>query len=121
MRDDQFDRLETLQEKLCEIVLEEADPDNWPGTGTLPKNLTKDERGDRYWCKKNAAATFTLLNKTLSLAHFRTTPKNNGDPDEPRSEEETLDQEIANAEKQAVKHLENFQKRYGPEKLRLVK
>ena len=71
MRDDQFEKLEALQEKLCDTILTEADPDNWPGGKQLPKDLSQEDRGDRYWCKKNAAATFTLLNKCMSIALYR--------------------------------------------------
>lgn len=110
MRDEQFAKLEALQEKLCDTVLTEADPDNWPGGLTLPRDLTKDERGDRYWCKKNAAATFTLLNKTLSIAHY-----NRGASAAPaqdyREPEDELDKEIARAEREAAKQLEAFEKR----------
>ena len=33
MREDQKKRLEALSEKLIDVVLEEADPDFWPGAG----------------------------------------------------------------------------------------
>lgn len=117
MREDQFSKLEQLQEKLCDTVMVEADPLNWPGGEKLPMDMTKDERGDRYWCKKNAAATFTLLNKTLSLAFFKrdasTTP-----PDDQRSPEDDLDKEIAKAEKEAEKQLKAFEKK---KRLKVVK
>jgi len=117
VRDDQFDKLEALQEKLCDTVMTEADPVNWPGGEKLPMDMTKDERGDRYWCKKNAAATFTLLNKTLSLAFFRrdsTTPA----PTEAKAPEDELDKEISRAEREAAKQLEAFEKK---KRLKVVK
>lgn len=111
MRDDQFEKLEALQEKLCDSIFTEADPDNWPGKDKLPMEMTKDERGDRYWCKKNAAATFTLLNKTLSIAFFKgrsnVTPIN----DEATAPEDDLDREIARAEREAKKQLAAFEKK----------
>lgn len=66
MREDQRARLAELSEKLADVVLEEADPALWPGAGTPLADMSKDDRGDRYWCKKNAAATFALLERTLS-------------------------------------------------------
>jgi hypothetical protein len=33
MRPDQIQRLQDLSEKLAEVVLEEADPKEWPGAG----------------------------------------------------------------------------------------
>ena len=43
MRDEQFDKLRALQEKLVDAVLKEGDPDNWPGSEKLPMELTRDE------------------------------------------------------------------------------
>lgn len=110
MREDQFNKIEALQEKLCDIILTEADPENWPGKDKLPMEMSKDERGDRYWCKKNASATFALLNKTLSLAFFR---RGSGTPEpaETKSPEDELDKEIAKAEKEAAKQLAAFEKK----------
>ena len=49
MHQDYKTRLTALSDKLTDVVLEEADPGNWPGAGKKPSELTKDERGDRYW------------------------------------------------------------------------
>jgi len=108
MRDDQFTQLEALQEKLAETVMVEADPENWSGGDKLPMDMTKEERGDRYWCKKNAAATFTLLNKSMSLAHYNRGVRNPTPAQEQRVEDE-LDREIAKAELEAKKQLEAFE------------
>lgn len=108
MRPDQLMRLAALQEKILDTVLVEADPSNWPGGDTLPMNMTQEDRGDRYWCKKNAAATFTLLTKAVSLSNYK--GENGGitqsDP------HEDLEKEIAAAERAAIKKLEKFQQRY---------
>lgn len=120
MRDDQFDKLEALQEKLCDTIMTEADPANWPGGDKLPMEMTKDERGDRYWCKKNAAATFTLINKTLSLAVFKNNDSRipiQGEA-QPKAPEDELDKEIARAEREAAKQLEAFEKK---KRLKVVK
>lgn len=119
MRDDQLKRLEMLQEKLIDAAVVEMDPDFWPGSydedGKLkrPDQLTKDERGDRYWCKKNAAQTMTLIMKVESLAHFR-------DRYTPRTEEEMedteadIDKEIKKHEKKGEELLKKFQARMVP-------
>lgn len=67
MREDQFIRLQALSEKLAEAFIGEADPDTWSGAGKLPKDMDKGERGDRYWCKRNASATAALLLRVGSL------------------------------------------------------
>jgi hypothetical protein len=67
MRADQIARLRELSEKLADVVLEEADPAEWPGAGTPLAALTQQERGDRFWCKRNASATFALLERSESM------------------------------------------------------
>lgn len=56
-----------MNDKRTDTVLIETDPDNWPGAGKAIDKHTKQERGDRYWSKKNAAATLTLLTKMHTL------------------------------------------------------
>jgi hypothetical protein len=63
MRQDQFTKLQTLSEKLIDVAIDEADPANWPGSGWKPNELTKEQRGDRYWCKKNAVSTVSLIER----------------------------------------------------------
>lgn len=104
MRPDQIERLKSLSEGLADVVLDEANPENWPGTGKMLDQLTRDERGDRHWCKKNAAATMTLLVKVISITgHIQggTLPKD--------GTEEDLDKMQAHAEREAVALLERAQ------------
>lgn len=101
MRADQIERLKALSEGLADVVLDEANPENWPGTGKTLADLSRDERGDRHWCKKNAAATMTLLVKVMSITgHVQggTLPKD--------STEDDLDKVQAQAEREAVAMLE---------------
>lgn len=89
---DQLQRLMGLEEKLLEVALEESDPDGWmsaekaeeeakvielqamkaakEGDPDLAKALYKEAagvrnswKGQRYWEKKNATATVSLLTK----------------------------------------------------------
>jgi hypothetical protein len=119
MRDDQYLRLQALEEKLTEQFLTEADPDNWTGTGILPKDLTQQDRGDRYWCKKNAVATMSLIGRVGHLVqriqmNAGDTPLPAGPSEEqPEDEEATLDKEIATYEKQATEALAKFQRATG--------
>lgn len=106
MRPDQFQRLEALQEKLVDTLMDEANPENWAGGDKKLEKLTREERGDRYWCKKNAAATLTLITKTLALEHFRSKGVPEG---EATSEDDGLDKEIDSAERKAAKLLEAYQ------------
>lgn len=96
MRPDQLQRLQELQEKLAEVVLEEADPDEWPGAGKPLADLTQQERGDRYWSKKNAAATFALLERTTSTLSY-----NPPTALAPEAQEADIDKQIAKREREA--------------------
>jgi hypothetical protein len=111
MRQDQFERLQLLSEKLMDVFLEEGDPENWPGHGLKVAAMDVQTRGDRYWTKKNAAATgvlFTKVDNMISTTHERgagTTPAAN-----PEADGETqLDANIASAEKEAAKLMKELQ------------
>jgi hypothetical protein len=58
---DDFLRLQELADELIAVAVEEADPAHWPGAGKKPNELTKQERGDRVWAKKNAASCIGLV------------------------------------------------------------
>lgn len=107
MRDDQITRLQALSERLGEVVITEVDPCNWPADGKLPSELTQEERGNRYWCKKNAAATMTLLLKVVNIAGVMNRQK--PAPDAGHAIDE-LDGELAEAERQAQAIIEKMQK-----------
>lgn len=107
MRDDQIVRLQALSERLGEVVIQEVDPHNWPGAEKVPAELTQQERGDRYWCKKNAAATMTLLLKTINIAGMLNRQK--PAPDAGHAVDE-LDGELAAAEREAQAIIERMQK-----------
>ncbi|MFY1029152.1 hypothetical protein [Pseudomonas asiatica] len=107
MRDDQIVRLQALTERLGEVVINEIDPHNWPGADKKPGELTQQERGDRYWCKKNAAATMTLLLKTVNIAGILN--RNKPAPDAGAAIDE-LDGELAAAEREAQAIIERMQR-----------
>jgi hypothetical protein len=106
MRLDQIARLQELSEGLAEVVIDEADPKTWPGAGKLANELTQEERGNRYWSKKNAAATMTLLVKVMNITSTLSRDK---DPHIGEQERE-LDDEVAQAERQAMALLERASK-----------
>lgn len=98
MRDDQITRLQALSERLGEVVIHEVDPEQWPGADKQLGELTQQERGDRYWCKKNAAATMTLLLKVVNISGVlnRTKPATDAG-----NAADGLDGELAAAEREA--------------------
>ncbi|MBA5203094.1 hypothetical protein H2Y57_05255 [Pectobacterium aroidearum] len=109
MHDDYKSRLTVLSDKLTDTVLTEADPDNWPGAGKTIDQHTTQERGDRYWFKKNAAATLTLLTKVHTLIGLHT---RGGKPGESNPDDEafSLGQQVAKAEREAAAIIERIQK-----------
>jgi hypothetical protein len=112
MRDDQFIRLQQLEEKLTEQFLSEADPVNWSADGILPKNMTQAERGDRYWCKKNAVATLALIQRIHSLSDSirrASSSGEGGDTGAVTDDGEDLEQEMASAEEEAKRMLAEIQ------------
>ena len=112
MRQDQFERLLDLSERLTDVFIDEADPSNWPGSGWKPIELTKEQRGDRYWSKKNAVATISLVGRIHNLTDsIRKASAGGGtDPASVTDTEEDIDKEIAAAEKEASKILDSVQK-----------
>ena len=68
MREDQIIRLDELSEEIGDIFLYDANPENWTGTGIKPSDLSPQERGDAYWCRKVAIQTGSLLARVLDLA-----------------------------------------------------
>ena len=96
MRPDQIQRLRDLTESLADTFLLEADPAEWPGDGMAPANISQEERGNRYWCKKNAMATGGVLRYTLDLL--------DQSPDTQDGQERVtadMDRKIADAERRA--------------------
>ena len=109
MRQDQYEKLQALSERLTDTFLEEGDPDRWPGHGIGVAAMDKQTRGDRYWCKTNAVATLSLIDRVGRLtgdiqaasaagAGSSAVPEGDGD-------ESSLDAEINAAEKEAAKLL----------------
>lgn len=102
----QLEKLRQLSEKMVEVVIAEADPDTWPGAGKDLSEMNEDERGDRYWSKKNANQVITTAVKleTLISLHERkgTVPK-----DEKVSDVENKVLDFEKAAKQRIGKLVN--------------
>jgi hypothetical protein len=104
MRPDQLTRLEELRDDLADTVLLDADPKLWTGAGKTPADMTQEERGDAYWCRKLAVSTVSLLTKVASLLDTHNKPTAGNAKDEG-----DLDKEIRTAEREAAAMLERAQ------------
>lgn len=119
MREDQYLKLQGLHAKLVDVALNEADPDNWSGQGVPAKDLTQQDRGDRYWCKKNAVATISLairIDTLLGKVQGYGVAPGAGDSGDTEAEAAAglLDAEVNAAEREAKKLLAKFQKAKTP-------
>ena len=111
MNEDQYHRLQSLHDRLFEVVMVDADPDNWCGNGKRSLDMTREERGDAQWSRKLAAATLTVYGRVYwALA------QNFGAGDGPAAGQESaaemdakarddLDEEIRAAEREAMRAL----------------
>lgn len=114
MKPEQYDKLKLRSDQLIDVVIVEADPATWPGDGKKPTELTKDERGDRYWTKRNAAATLSLATKIQSLLGIAERRIGDTPPTTiPESDDDDadLDAELAAAEQEAATIIERFRKK----------
>lgn len=100
MRPDQIERIQQLAEQLADTFISEADPGEWSGAGKPAADLTQQERGDRYWCKKNAMATGGVLRYTLDLVKSGQ-DRQTSDPAAQTERDADLDRKISDAEKRA--------------------
>lgn len=110
MRQDQYEKLQELTEKLTDAFISEADPAVWPGHGVAIAAMDQQTRGDRYWCKKNAAATLSVLMRVQNLIGVfeRGIPPALGAGDDGGQSE--LDKDIDSAEREAQRILARLQK-----------
>jgi len=121
MRQDQYEKLQQLTEKLTDVFLDEADPDKWPGANLESGTMDQQTRGDRYWCKKNAAATLTVIMKTANLVGVIQQRSAGGEEggaavEGEKPEVDSLDAEIKAAEKEAARLLKKIQDGTGKDK-----
>lgn len=104
MRHDQFERLQSLSEQLTDVLIDELDTKRWPGDGIQLAAMDRDTRGDRYWTKRNAGMTLTVLTKLHTLVEI--TRRGTTVPEPTDDEDQDLETEIAGAEREAQKLIE---------------
>lgn len=74
---DTLKKLEQRQQELADIFIDETDATKWPGTED------RTQRGDRFWFKRNAGATATLIVKIQSMLDMALKQPPMGDPKQP--------------------------------------
>ena len=116
MTPEQYKGFQDLAEKLAGVALVDADPDNWIGSKKIPGDLSKDERGDAYWCRKQASATLAVLWRISSLVELiqdQTNRANKGGVAEVKDPEDELKKQVASAEKEARKMIRKAAEKNG--------
>lgn len=120
MREDQYLKLQQLEEKLLDVFISEADPSSWPGQGISLGAMDAKTRGDLYWVRKTAASALVLATKVqgvIGYASGRSGSPDGGQPDgasiDPTSAAgaaaDQVDAAIAKAEREAERLMRELQ------------
>lgn len=122
MRQDQFEKIQAMNESLADVFINEVNPANWPGANQPIDMQDSKIRGDRYWMKKNAVATMTLMQRIavfVGMVQRGTLPlASEFVPDESGETGETdvsIDNEINKFEKLAAAAIKGIQDNTGKE------
>lgn len=105
MRFDQLARLKELAEEVAEVFIYEADPRAWSGHGQDLADMDAETRGNRYWDKKNAIQTGTLLARVLDLAE-----RDDRAGDGARVADEDAEEQVSRFEQKAKELLKHAQR-----------
>jgi len=120
MRDDQLSRLSTLHDKLIEVALRDADPENWTAGSKKLCDMTREERGDAKWCRSTAVTSVALtmqvqrMMQSPSLGGAIVTPETPATPaarTDDQDEEASIEAEIHRYEKAAAAVIERAKPR----------
>jgi len=111
MRPDQWQRLQAVAEKVAEIAITDCDPENWAHSDKTSKELSRDQRGDAYWSRRQAIATCGVLARIHHLVanhNIIGETSTAGSPDD--APEQTLERMIYEAELQGEDLLDRVQR-----------
>lgn len=107
MRPDQLKQLDDIAERLADAFIIEADPNNWPAAGELPMDMSRDDRGDRHWCKKGAMGTGGVLKYVLDIK-ARAQGSQIDDDEEQEERDNELEGQIRRAKSKAAEILKKI-------------
>lgn len=103
-------KLADIEEKLLNVFIDEADPDQWPTVDEEAEVKEQQKtRGDRYWHAKVANQTIALLTRIVA---YRTKLKEFSDSDKTAIDEDTkYSADMKTAEKKVTARLSLVKKR----------
>ncbi len=103
MNDKQLKELKKLLDYSFEAVKIDCDARNWNGHGKKPEQMTKEERGGRYFDMKNADKSISIYARLTNIIDAHEKPvQGNTKPDD------SLKDETAAVTKEAAKHLKRL-------------
>lgn len=104
-------QLDELADQITAVLIDEANPANWDGAGIPSAYLDKDQRGNRFWDKKNCTATAALLLKVHAIIDaVEDAEKGRKRRDGARVDLADLNEELAQAKREAKKVMERIGK-----------
>jgi len=98
MRPETYAQLKKVSDELADVALIEADPKRWPGVDKDPNGLDRTTAVQRYWAKKHAGTTLSLLVRVHSLIDI-TERRALGEP-HPPDDGEDVEQLIADSRRE---------------------
>lgn len=112
MRPEQITQLSSIEEELTDVFIAECQPKTWPAM------VKQKDRGDRYWFKKNALATLSLVGRLQTVlreikAGDPGNEKEAGAPRPAANAERSREDEARALVEQGVAILERHRKRRG--------
>lgn len=108
MKPENLARIDALEDSLVDVLCDELNPEHWPGHGKRPQELDKEENSGRYFAKKAAQGTLTLLVKCESLRHYS---NNSAQKISDKSGTDLIAESVAKAQKQADQLLDRYQQK----------
>lgn len=75
MNEKQLKKLQALRNKLFEAMVFDTNPENWVAYAKPAKELSKQEKDEAAWCRRQAASSIALWEKIDKLISQHTAPK----------------------------------------------
>lgn len=75
MTPEQLIKLKALRRKLFDAMLFDTDPEHWVGYGKSIEQLTKQEKEEASWCRRQASSSILLWEKIDKLVKQANEPQ----------------------------------------------
>jgi hypothetical protein len=96
-------RLQKLGNKVLQAALDELDPRCFPGAGKAPAELTKQQRGDKFWHLKVTRAQLAVVSDIEQLLGVERGALATLELDSPAQTKAEIDKLIADAQRELAR------------------